>query len=438
MQRLTPILAIVALALAGAHALRAGDLGLAVSFAGLACLVFTRRAWVLPVVMTALACAGWLWADATVQFIRFRLALDLPWLRLAAIMGTVMTLNVAALWALCTESGRAYFSRDEAYSAARAFTLLLTVAVLAGARAKVPFPILLADRYFPGWGWAEIALLGLYAQWVLGLMLAPRGHRTVRPRIWALFSAVFFLQFGLGLVGMERMLMTGALHLPVPALIVAGPLFRGDGFFMLILFSATVLLVGPAWCSHLCYIGAWDDAMSRRSKPTIGGAAMRRWSLVGRGATLALCVGGAFGLRGLGVSMGVAVVAAAFFGLVGVAVMVLASREAGVMIHCTAYCPMGLAANVLGKVSPWRIRIGEGCDRCGACVRRCRYNALDDLRLEQGSPALACTLCGDCVSACAHGHIGYHFPGLNKAAARTAFLVLVTSLHAVFLGVARM
>ncbi|MEF2232060.1 MAG: 4Fe-4S binding protein [Pseudodesulfovibrio sp.] len=437
MQRLTPITAILALALAGAHALRGGDFGLAVAFAVLAGLVPTRRGWVRPVAVAALAGAGWLWADATVQLIRFRLAFDLPWVRLATIMGAVFSLNCLALWALCADGARAYFDRDGRHIAARAATLLLTVTVLAVARAKVPFPILLADRYAPGWGWAEILLLGIYAQWICGLMLEPRGHRAVRPRIWGLFSAVFFLQLALGFFGMERMLMTGTLHLPAPALIVAGPVFRGGGLFMPILFAVTVLLVGPAWCSHLCYIGAWDDAMSRQGSPMPSGAAVRRWSLAGRAATLVLCVGGALGLRVLGASPGVAVVAAAFFGMIGVAVMVLVSRKAGVMAHCTAYCPMGLVANVLGKVSPWRIRIGDGCDRCGACVRRCRYNALDDLRLEQGSPNLACTLCGDCVSACASGRIGYHFPGLSKAASRTVFLVLVTSLHAVFLGVAR-
>ena len=437
MQRLTPIPAILALLLAGAHALRGGDYGLAAAFAVLACLASTHRAWVRPVGMAALVWAGVLWAGATVDLIRFRLAFGLPWERLAMIMGAVLVMNFLALWSLCTERARAYFDHGAEQGTARAAALLLTVAGLALARTMVPFPILLADRYFPGWGWAEILLLGVYAQWVLGLMLAPRGHRALRPRVWALFSAVFFLQLGLGLLGMDRMLMTGALHLPVPALIVAGPLFRGDGFFMLILFSATVLLVGPAWCSHLCYIGAWDDAMSRSRGPALTGPAVRRWSWTGRTATLILSVGGALGLRALGVSTGVAVTAAALFGLAGVAVMVLVSRRAGVMVHCTAYCPMGLVANVLGRISPWRIRIGEGCDRCGACARRCRYNALDDLRLEQGSPALSCTMCGDCASACAHGHIGYHFPGLSKTAARTVFLVLVTSMHAVFLGVAR-
>ena len=51
--------------------------------------------------------------------------------------------------------------------------------------------------------------------------------------------------------------MTGKLHLPVPALIVAGPVYRGSVGFMLILFLCTILLVGPAWCSHLALHAAF-------------------------------------------------------------------------------------------------------------------------------------------------------------------------------------
>ncbi|HBE95263.1 MAG TPA: 4Fe-4S ferredoxin, partial [Desulfovibrio sp.] len=50
---------------------------------------------------------------------------------------------------------------------------------------------------------------------------------------------------------------------------------------------------------------------------------------------------------------------------------------------------------------------------------------------------LSCTLCGDCLGACGHGCLGYRLPGLSPAAARMVFLVLAVSLHAVFLGVAR-
>jgi polyferredoxin len=435
-RHLLMILPAVSLLLLGAHSLRTGDIGLVAALVALAGLMASRRGWVRIVVVAALAWGALVWAETTLGLVGFRQAMGAPWLRLLAIMTGVVVFDLLALWVVAAGPGSRFFDRGD-HAAPRAAVFLLTVAGLALVRSKVPFPILLADRYFPGWGWFEIMVLGVYAQWIAGLMLAPRGHRVVRPRIWAAFSAVFFGQLALGLAGMESMLMTGSLHLPVPALIAAGPVFRGEGFFMPILFGVTVLLVGPAWCSHLCYIGAWDDAMSRRGPRPAPSAMVRRLSVAGRGATLVLVVAAALALRAMGVPGSTAVLLAAGFGLVGVGVMALVSRRVGLMAHCATYCPMGLVANVLGKLSPWRLRIGRDCTGCGACFTRCRYAALDAGRVAKGAPALSCTLCGDCVSACAHGQIGYRFPGLSAGMARTVFIVLVVSLHAVFLGVAR-
>lgn len=428
---------VLALMLLGAHALRQGDMGQAAAFVLLAGLMFTRQAWVHLVVVAALMWGGYIWADATIDFIRFRQALGFPWERLAWIMGGVIAFDALALLIMTTTTCREFLNRQHEHALPRAAMFVLTVFGLAVANSKVSFPILLVDRYLPAWGWLEIALLGLYAQWVGGAMLTPQGHLTARPRIWALFSAVFFGQLCLGLLGLDRMLMTGELHLPVPALITAGPVFRGEGFFMIILFSVTVLLVGSAWCSHLCYIGAWDDAMSRLGKRPAPAGWLGKLSIYGRSGTIVLTLGTAMMLRLMGVSGLPAVGMAALFGLVGVGVMVLASRKAGMMVHCTAYCPMGLIANVAGKISPWRIRIDTDCTRCGACSARCRYNALDAFSIERGKPAVSCTLCGDCVSACAHKQIGYRFPGLSPENARSVFIVLIVSLHAIFMGVAR-
>lgn len=438
MKKATLTIPILALTLLGAHALRQGDFGLALTFGLLACGMFSCRAWVRLVGVTALLWGAWIWADATVEFLRFRQAFGLPWVRLAWIMGGVIVLDGLGLVTLLSGSARDWFDRQAEQAWPRAAVAVLVTAGLAVARAKASFPILLADRYFPGWGWLEIAGLAFYAQWMLGLMASPKGHRTYRPRIWALFSAVFFLQLVLGLLGMDRMLMTGTLHLPVPALILAGPVFRGGGFFMVILFSFTLLLVGPAWCSHLCYIGAWDDVMSRLGARSVPDAWLRRIGILGRGATLLICVAAALVLRAMGMPGARAVLFAAAFGLIGVGIMVFISRKRGMMVHCTAYCPMGLVANVLGRISPWRMTIGGDCTRCGACFSHCRYNALDEVQLEQGKPALTCTLCGDCVSACAHRQIGYRFPGISPYSARSVFLVLAVGLHALFLGVARM
>ena len=431
------IMPFIALLLLGAHALRQNDLGLTFAFVFVAALFWTRQAWVRLISICALLWGGYLWADVTVGLIGMRQAMGMEWTRLAVIMASVIVFNAIGLWFLIGNAARSFFSRDVERGTARAAMFAITSFTLATARSNVEFPILLLDRFLPGWGWLEIACLGWYAQWVGGMALDGAGHRRIRPRIWAFFSMVFFGQLLLGLSGVDRMLMTGALHLPVPALIAGGPLFRGEGFFMVVLFSVTVLLVGPAWCSHLCYIGAWDDLMSRRGPKPSPDANVRRLTIVGRSVTLTMTVASALMFRAMGMSDFTALLFAAAFGLFGVGVMVFVSKRRGLMMQCATYCPMGLAANVLGKISPWRMKIGDGCNGCGGCISACRYTALDEARIEKGRPGLSCTLCGDCASACKQSSLDYSFPGLNAGKARTVFIVLVFSLHAVFLGVAR-
>jgi polyferredoxin len=317
-----------------------------------------------------------------------------------------------------------------------AWIFCLTVVLLLWARAASPLSVLLADRFLPGSGVLQSLVMGLYAC-LLGHGLL-NAHRTagIRSAIWALFSLVFFGQLVLGLFGLQRLLMTGELHLPVPALILAGPLYRGHGLFMPILYASTVLVLGPAWCSFLCYIGAWDDKASRltsgQPRP------VPKWATHGlRPAILVLVAGTAVLLGSLDAPAGLAVGLALGFGLAGVAVMLTLSRAFGQMVHCTVVCPIGLISNLIGRISPWQIWIGSGCTRCGQCSRACRYSALQPDDLDRGKPGLTCTLCGDCLGHCPQSEIGYRFPGLKPHQARAAFLVLAVSLHTVFLGVAR-
>jgi len=108
------------------------------------------------------------------------------------------------------------------------------------------------------------------------------------------------------------------------------------------------------------------------------------------------------------------------------------------MVHCTVYCPIGLFANWLGKLNPFRIRIDHSrCTECMACARVCRYNALALSDIRNGKPSLTCTLCADCVTDCPQNTIRFTFPGLGAHAARNLFTVLIVTLHAVFLAVAR-
>jgi len=294
--------------------------------------------------------------------------------------------------------------------------------------------MLLVERFAPGWGWIEILVLSLYAGFITGKMLRPSLSPRWRLRIWILFSAVFFTQLLIGLFGVEKFLMTGTLHIPVPAMIVAGPLFRAERFFMPILFASTVLLVGPAWCSHLCYIGAWDAAASlHKKKPLI----MPRWRQPVRIGILLAVVGVSLLLRWIGVSTLVSVGFGLFFGVTGIGLMLFWSRKSGVMTHCITYCPIGLLANWFGRLSPFRIKISPQCNECGACSLVCRYDALTEKNLQNRTPGKTCTLCGDCIKSCKDRWIGYRFFRLSPERARKLFIALIVCLHAVFLGVAR-
>jgi len=429
-------LEILGLLLYAAHALRGGDRGLAAAALALAGLALSRRRFAPYVLGPALIAAALAFGAAGRDMVLFRMAAQLPHARLLAIMAGVAAACLAGGLFAFSRRAAAFYARGGHAPLAQAAAFWITAGALALARARAPLPLLLADRFFPVSGLLEITLLALYAAWLTGRMLDAGRTGPIRSTYWSAFSLVFFGQLALGLAGAGQLLMTGALHLPVPALIVAGPIYRGEGFFMPILYLSTLLLVGPGWCSHLCYIGAADDACARlgRKIPRRLPGRLVYWRL----ATLALAAGLATGFRAMGVGTAVAVASAAVFGLIGLGVMATASRAAGVMVHCTMFCPIGLIGNVLGRISPWRVRIGPGCDGCGRCSRACRYLALSPADLARGRPGLSCTLCGDCVGACPSGRIGFRFPGLSPDAARRAFLTLVVALHAVFLGVARL
>ncbi|NLG16859.1 MAG: 4Fe-4S binding protein [Fibrobacter sp.] len=315
-----------------------------------------------------------------------------------------------------------------------AFSLTFLLCSFPQALMHDPHP-LLAERFIKGGGWIEIFFLSLYSAWLVEKIIKSVEPGKIRGVTWTAFSVVFFLQAALGISGFEKFLMTGSLHLPVPALIVAGPLFRGEGYFMPLLLLSTLVFVGPAWCSWLCYIGSWDLLTSRsRRKPV----ELPRYYNHIRISLLAALVIVTLFLRFSGFSTSIAVFGGAAFGLGGVVVMILFSRKKGVMVHCTTYCPIGLITSLVGKINPFRIRIGKGCIDCLSCIRACRYGALTSNSIRQRRPGLTCTLCGDCVAACKESQIGFYFPGISSVAARKAFLTLVVVFHAVFLGMARL
>jgi NAD-dependent dihydropyrimidine dehydrogenase PreA subunit len=430
---LTIFLTSASLLLLAAHALHTGETGMAAFLVLFSALAGTRRVWVRLACIPILVWGLITWFHTGIFLIHFRMAADLPWIRLTIILSAVMITTLWALLRLLLEPGRTFFIRHTPHDPSRALVFILTTALLLGIRHLSPIPLLLADRFFPGLGPLEIFVLALYAAMVCGRLLDPKTQASTRQFIWLLFSVLFFAQLFLGLAGLDAFLMTGKLHLPVPALILAGPLFRGGGWFMPLLFASTLLLVGPAWCSHLCYVGAWDHLMACHKAPH----PLSAWTRALRWFILVLVVLTALLLRIMQVPPLAAAMLAGIFGLMGVGVMVCISRRMGTMVHCTVFCPIGILGNYLGKLAPWRIRISDSCTRCTRCFQACRYNALDLDALHRGRPHLTCTLCGDCVSACPHQAVKFSAPLMSSARARHMFVIVVTTLHTLFLGVAR-
>lgn len=433
MARLIPV--VLSMLVFAAHFFRRGDLGLVFAIVGALSLLALRQRFVARVFTVALSAVGLFWIAKAMEIARIRMAQGEPWLRMAIILAVVAVGSAFSGFVFRSLRLRNWYAEGTDSANASAGAFFLAGLALMMVSFKVPRAMLLADRFYPGSGPLEILALSTYAAFIAGWFLDDRLQARARRLVWLLFTIAFFSQLVLGLTVDSRFLMEQTPHLPVPALIAAGPLYRGEGLFMPVLFGVTLLLVGPAWCSHLCYIGAVDNELARRQKRP---QKLPAWTGKVRIGLLVGVMGAAWLLRALGASAMLAAGLAGAFGILGVLVMLLLSSRMGLMVHCLVYCPMGLLASALGKLSPFRVKIDQGCNECGACGRACRYDALRPTHISHRRPGFSCALCGDCLAACPGREIRYTLPGLSSRAARGVFAVLAASLSAVFLGLARL
>ena len=226
---------------------------------------------------------------------------------------------------------------------------LFVIFLLTMVQLKVENPMLLLERFIPGGGWFEIALIGLYGAIVAYHMQDPKKVQSWRRYTWLAFSILFFSQLLLGLLGQEKFLMTGKLHLPVPMMIMGGPIYRGHASVMTILFLSTVVLSGPAWCSHLCYFGAIDGLASKGK--TQKGPIRNKMAL--KATILLLVIAGTVTLRLMAVPILTATIIGIGFGVIGIGIILLLSRRQKRMVHCTAYCPIGTIVNYSRFINPF-------------------------------------------------------------------------------------
>ncbi|MBN1758108.1 MAG: 4Fe-4S binding protein [Chitinispirillaceae bacterium] len=320
------------------------------------------------------------------------------------------------------------------YPALASFFLVICIGAIPQIIMDDPVP-LLAERFRPGAGWLELLVLALYTAWLtVKLLSTPRSDR-IRRNVWLAFSCIFFLQAVLGISGVSRFLMSGTLHLPVPAMIIAAPIYRGDfPLFMPVLLFTTIVLAGPAWCSWFCYFGSWDF-LAATAGPAAG-QPVRHPFLV-RIAILSAIIIFALVLRFTGVSPAVAASFGLLFGGAGIGIMAVLSRKRGTMVHCTAFCPVGLLATLIGKINPFRIAIRSECTQCRLCEKSCRYGALSAAWISIHAPGPTCTLCGDCIGACPGNHIIYRCFSFKPRQAHGIFTVIIVVIHTLFIGFGR-
>ena len=457
--RLIPLPSCIMLLPAGAHFWRSGQPGLAAACLVLSALAWSRAAWIrlLLLLVLPLLAARWIWSAG--QFVQMRMLMGEPWHRLAVILLTVALLTALATWPLLREAAQQRYHKGEATARTQLAALFLCLGLLLPVWLMKPQLIAL-ERFFPQWGSLQLALAGVWAALAAGWLNSKKSPQN-RMRLWRIFSLVFFAQLILGLLLESRFLLSGQLHLPVPGLIAAAPVYRGGGWFMLGLFTFSTLLAGAAWCSHLCYFGVWDASaakscaggprgltrlnkgadISDTANPCTQQSTPRRapaWLPHLRMAMLALTLGIPLLLRFGGAPTEAALACGLLLGLLSLPASLLVSRKAGYAAYCRGLCPLGQLAKWLGRLAPWRVRRTGSCRRCMACVRVCRQDAMGDPATTI-APNADCNLCRDCVAVCPQKALSVTFYGLpgSQVWAGPTFVALLAALHAAFLAMAR-
>lgn len=431
--RMAPAGASLAFLLGAAHFFRSGQQALSLCCLVWAGLLWRPAAWLRRSAACLLLALAVEWGGVTLFLIRLRRHLGQDWLRLACILGAVLLLTVLAALALRCRACR---DREQEGPRAQAAACVLVTVLLLLLDGRQP-DLLLLHRLWPGWGALEALLAGLWAGLVYGWLADRKRAPVWRRRIWLLFSCVFFAQLLAGLFLHSLFLLQGVPHLPVPGLVLSGPLYRGEGpFFMPLLFAVSLVLAGSAWCSHLCYLGVWD-ALAADTGPRTGRGLPRVWRTT-RLILLVLSLLLPLGLRLAGLPWPWALVLALALGLAVLPCALWLSRRLGLPVYCCAICPLGMAGNVLARLSPWRLRRNRHCRQCGACARICRYGAL---RLEDGTgvtgPDWRCVLCRDCLSVCRHGALEVSCCGWTGPWAEQGLILSLSVLHTLFLFLGR-
>ncbi len=76
-------------------------------------------------------------------------------------------------------------------------------------------------------------------------------------------------------------------------------------------------------------------------------------------------------------------------------------------LYCNTLCPVGAVLGLLSRIAPFTPHLDHSaCERCGACVKACKAQAID---VKNGRvDSTRCVACYDCLSACSRGAMKLH------------------------------
>lgn len=420
-----------------AHFYRQSEMGLVfISLISPLLLIFSRK-WCWYILQYLIFLNSLEWLKTTINILILRISIKQPYFRASLIMGSVFLFNILCILLIKTESFKKRYKEYNynPYPSLFAFIFITLLAAIPYKKLDILQPLIL-ERLLPRSGWIEIFFLGIYGAIITEKLLYSTNTSTLRQKIWLLFSIVFFGQLFLGLSGFSVFLMNNSLHLPIPGILIAGPVFRGKiSLFMPLLLIFSILIVGPAWCSWLCYSGSFDLIASKKSN--LHSEMRLKTTVIFRIVVILVLTGTAMLLRLTKVNSIIASLFGIGYGLIGISIMINLSTKRGIMVHCTSYCPIGLITTTIGKINLFRIKINKSCIKCNRCIKICKYGALSTASLTKGIPDLRCTLCGDCISSCKGSYINYSFLSLSPQMAKQIFITLIVILHTLFLGFGR-
>lgn len=424
----------------GAHFLRAGNYSLTLCVMGVLFFHCSQSAWKNYSVAFFLLWGVVEWGQTASFLILMRSKLGVPWFRGAAIIISVAFISSLSAIYVYKQAANKNKVISEDWPRFKAVAFISVFLFLLFIQSKAATPLLLLERYFPLWGGVQIFLAAWYAAVVADYLIDAKKSRKMRRKIWLVFSVIFFGQLFLGLMGFDKLLMTGKLHLPVPGFIILGPVYRGElSIMMPILAVFSVLLTGTAWCSFLCYFGSFD-AESAGSRPISRTLPywLTSWLKFGRPGILIIGVILALLLRTFAAPVNVVAGSVVLYVVASIVFIGILSKKFGGMVHCISFCPMGLFISVLGRLSFWRIKVDkEKCDDCGTCEKTCQYRAITLDSRQKGKTLMRCSTCRDCLAGCSRKAIYLSHPLIPQPMQQPVFVLLVTVLHVVFLSVAR-